>query len=75
MQKDHHGKPTGNGRQGHGLNDAFAGSDPETDNALTEEFIDARKDKPAGNVRIQHPNRHPHKGEDTPEYQQPPGNG
>ena len=70
-----HGKPSGNGRQGHGLSEAFAGSDPERDNELRANYMDEQTDRPAENVPVRHPNRHPHKGEDTPEYQQPPDNG
>jgi hypothetical protein len=45
MEKDKHenGKPSGNGHQGHGLSDAFAGSDPETDNELRADFIANRQ--------------------------------
>jgi hypothetical protein len=67
------GKPTGNGRESTGLRDAFAGIDPETENEISAKYLD-EKGEPTKNVDVKHVNRHPQKGEDTPEYRNPPGN-
>jgi len=58
------GKPTGNGRESEGLNEAFAGTDPETENEIRAEYIDPETDQPAANVDVKHHNRHLHKGEE-----------
>jgi hypothetical protein len=67
------GKPTGNGRESGGLNEAFAGTDPETENEVRAKYLD-EDGTPAENAEVKHLNRHPHKGEDTSEYQRTPGN-
>ncbi|WCT13261.1 hypothetical protein [Mucilaginibacter jinjuensis] len=58
------GKPSGNGRESEGLNEAFAGTDPERENEIRSEYIDEATGEPADNVDVKHPNRHLHKGED-----------
>ena len=58
------GKPTGNGRETHGLKDAFAVNDLEKDNELAEKYTDG-EDEPSANVNIRHVNRNLHKGEDN----------
>lgn len=58
------GKPTGSGRETHGLKDAFAVNDLETDNELAEKYTDG-EDEPSANVNLRHVNRNLHKGEDN----------
>jgi hypothetical protein len=58
------GKPSGSGKNTAGLRDAFAGTDPETDENLTEKYMDG-PDQPAANVPVRHVNRNVNKGEDT----------
>jgi hypothetical protein len=62
------GKPTGNGRESEGLNEAFAGTDSETENEITDEYIDDKTGEPAENVEVKHHNRHLHKGEDIEKF-------
>lgn len=57
------GKPSGNGRETGHLRDAFAGTDPKTENEINAKYMDA-DGEPANNVPIKHANRHMHKGED-----------
>lgn len=66
------GKPSGNGRESHGQ--AEVKNDIERDNSIAENYTDNENEELSGNVSVKHPNRHLHKGEDTPEYQGPPGN-
>ena len=56
------GKPTGGARETHGLKDAFAVTDLETDNELAEKYTDG-EDEPSANVNLRHVNRNLHKGE------------
>jgi hypothetical protein len=58
------GKPSGNGRESEGLNDPFAGTDPETEKEISDEYIDDNTGEPADNVEVRHHNRHLHKGEE-----------
>ena len=67
------GKPSGNGREGPGLNETFAGTDPETENEIAAKYIKDGADRPDENVSVRHPNRHLHKGEDLPEYKNTAG--
>ena len=62
------GKPSGNGRENEGLNEAFAGTDPETENEIRAEYIDDKTGEPADNVEVKHPNRHLHKGEELAHF-------
>lgn len=62
------GKPTGNDRESEGLNEAFAGTDPETENEIRSEFIDDATGEPGANVDVKHHNRHLHKGEDIAKF-------
>lgn len=55
------GKPTGSGRETHGLKDAFAVNDLETDNSLAEQYTDG-EDEPSKNVNVRHINRNLDKG-------------
>jgi hypothetical protein len=58
------GKPSGSGRETHGLKPALAVNDLETDNFLAETYTDG-VDEPSANVHIRHNNRNVHKGEDN----------
>jgi hypothetical protein len=58
------GKPSGSGKNTNGLRDAFAGTDPETDENLTEKYTDG-PDQPSQNAHMRHVNRNVNKGEDT----------
>ena len=60
------GKPSGNGRETHGLKNAFAVNDLETDNELAEKYTDG-VDEPSANVNVRHVNRNLNKGEDNNE--------
>lgn len=56
------GKPSGSGRETHGLKSAFSVNDLETDNSLAEQYTDG-EDQPSANVTMRHINRNLHKGE------------
>lgn len=58
------GKPSGSGRETHGLKNALAVNDLETDNELAEKYTDG-EDEPSANVNLRHVNRNLHKGEDN----------
>jgi hypothetical protein len=62
---DRKGKPSGNGRESEGLNSAFAGVKPETEEQVRSEYMNEDTDQPAENAEVKHPNRHLHKGEDV----------
>jgi hypothetical protein len=64
----HKGKPSGNGRESEGLNDPFAGIDPETENEISAKYLDDTTDEPAENAEVKHHNRHLHKGEDLARF-------
>jgi hypothetical protein len=66
------GKPSGNGRENSGLNEPFAGTNREEDDEIRDEYTEGEDDHLAENVRLEHANRHLHKGEDVPEYKEPP---
>ena len=68
------GKPSGNGRENSGLNEPFAGTDPEQDENIADEYTEGEEERLAENVPLKHANRHLHKGEDVPEYKEPPEN-
>lgn len=55
------GRPSGSGREGSGLKDAFAVNDLETDNQLSEAYTKG-EDQPAENVHLRHKNRNTDKG-------------
>ncbi|WP_432710050.1 hypothetical protein [Pedobacter sp.] len=55
------GRPSGSGREGSGLKDAFAVNDLETDNRLADAYTKG-EDDPADNVYLRHPNRNTDKG-------------
>lgn len=59
------GKPTGNGKESHGLKDAFAVHDLEKDNEIADKYTDGGADEPAPNVYLRHSNRNLNKGEDN----------
>jgi hypothetical protein len=61
------GKPSGNGRETHHLKDAFAVTDPETENELAEKYTKDGADEIAEGVHVRHVNRNLHKGEDMSE--------
>ena len=58
------GRPSGSGREGSGLKDAFAVTDLETDNELAQNYTDG-EDEPASNVFVRHPNRNVDKGREN----------
>jgi len=63
------GKPSGNGRESEGLNEPFAGTDPETENGIRAKYIDSKTGEVADNVEMKHHNRHLHKGEDVKQFE------
>jgi hypothetical protein len=72
MGKDKHGeytppkgKPSGGGRESRHLTEAFAGTDPETENEIAAKYTKDGTDEPDENVPVRHANRHLHKGEDN----------
>ena len=58
------GKPTGSGTETHHLKDAFAVTDPETEEQIAEKYTKDGTDDIAEGVHIRHANRNLHKGED-----------
>ncbi|KAA8476423.1 hypothetical protein BDE36_3006 [Arcticibacter tournemirensis] len=58
------GKPSGNGKETHGLKNAFAVTDLEQDNAIAEKYTDGA-DELSPNVNVRHVNRNLSKGEDN----------
>ena len=58
------GKPSGSGRETHGLKNALAVKDLEKDNELAEKYTD-REDEPSANVSLRHVNRNVNKGYDN----------
>jgi len=58
------GRPSGSGREGSGLKDAFAVTDLTTDNKLADEFTEG-EDLPAANVHLRHKNRNVDKGREN----------
>jgi hypothetical protein len=58
------GKPTGNGRETHQLKDAFAVTDPETENEIAAKYTKDGTDEIAEGIHVRHVNRNLHKGED-----------
>jgi hypothetical protein len=61
------GKPSGSGHETHGLKDAFAAIDPETENEIAAKYTKDHTDELADGVPVRHPNRNLHKGEDLDE--------
>ncbi|WP_207425602.1 hypothetical protein [Pedobacter sp. SYSU D00535] len=60
------GRPSGSPKETHGLKDAFAVNDLETDKELAEKYTDG-PDQPSANVPMRHKNRNVNKGEDNDE--------
>ena len=58
------GKPTGSGSETHPLKDAFAVTDPETENEIAEKYTKDGTDELADGIHVRHVNRNLHKGED-----------
>lgn len=58
------GKPTGSDRDTHQLKDAFAVTDPETENKIAAKYTKDGTDELADGVYVRHVNRNLHKGED-----------
>lgn len=58
------GKPSGNGKETHGLKDAFAVNDLEQDNEIAEKYTNGG-DELSANVKLRHVNRNLDKGEDN----------
>ncbi len=63
---EHKGQPSGNKKESSGLNDAFAGTTPEQDEKLADEYTDGGGDggETAANVHLLHHNRNPNKGDE-----------
>jgi hypothetical protein len=61
------GKPTGSENDTHHLKDAFAATDPETENEIAAKYTKDGADEIADGVRVRHVNRNLHKGEDLDE--------
>jgi hypothetical protein len=57
------GKPTGSDRDTHQLKDAFAVTDPETENEIAEKYTKDGTDELADGIHVRHVNRNLHKGE------------
>jgi hypothetical protein len=55
------GRPSGSGREGSGLRDAFAVTDLQKDDELARSYTEG-EDQPAANVHLRHPNRNVDKG-------------
>ena len=62
------GKPSDNGRESEGLNEPFAGTDPETENEIRAEYMDEETGEVADNVDMKNHNRHLHKGEEIKQF-------
>ena len=58
------GKPTGSDRDTHQLKDAFAVTDPETENESAAKYTKDGTDELADGIHVRHMNRNLHKGED-----------
>ena len=58
------GKPTGSDSDTHQLKDAFAVTDPETENEIAAKYTKDGTDELADGVYVRHVNRNLHKGED-----------
>jgi len=58
------GKPTGSDRDTHQLKDAFAVTDPETENEIAAKYTKDGTDELADGIHVRHMNRNLHKGED-----------
>lgn len=58
------GKPTGSDRDTHQLKDAFAVTDPETENEIAAKYTKDGTDELADGIYVRHVNRNLHKGED-----------
>jgi hypothetical protein len=63
------GKPTGSDRDTHQLKDAFAVTDPETENEIAAKYTKDGTDELADGIYVRHVNRNLHKGEDPQEYE------
>lgn len=60
---EHKGQPSGNVKQSSGLQDAFAGTNPDTDQNLSDEYTKDGADEPTENVHVLHHNRNTDKGD------------
>lgn len=58
------GRPSGTGREGTGLRNAYAAVDPEVDKNLEEKYLES-PDQPARNVYMRHQNRNLDKGREN----------
>jgi hypothetical protein len=56
------GRPSGDGKEGTNLRDAFAVNDIDEENKTAEKYLDDNGE-PGENVRTKHPNRNPDKGD------------
>lgn len=63
------GKPSGSDRDTHPLKDAFAVTDPETENEIAAKYTKDGTDELADGIHVRHVNRNLHKGEDPAEYE------
>ncbi|MBK1438496.1 hypothetical protein JHJ32_00725 [Parapedobacter sp. ISTM3] len=55
------GRPAGRGKGGTNLRDAFAVTNPEGEQQVTDRYLED-EETPAQNVRVKNPNRNPDKG-------------
>ena len=58
------GNPTGSDRDTHQLKDAFAVTDPETENEIAAKYTKDGTDELTDGIHVRHMNRNLHKGED-----------
>jgi hypothetical protein len=58
------GKPTGSDHDTHQLKDAFAVTDPETENEIAAKYTKDGTDELADGIHVRHINRNLQKGED-----------
>lgn len=60
---EHKGQPSGNMKESSGLKDAFAGTTPDRDQELSDEYTKDGGDEAAENVHVLHHNRNANKGD------------
>jgi hypothetical protein len=63
------GKPSGSENETHHLKDAFAVTDPETEQEIAEKYTKDGTDELADGIHVRHVNRNLHKGEDKETYE------
>jgi hypothetical protein len=63
------GKPSGSENETHHLKDAFAVTDPETEQKIADKYTKDGTDEIAEGIHVRHVNRNLHKGEDKETYE------